>query len=71
MTASEITLLITAGTGLFIAVSTALGKTASYLIGIVQQQLKDTITAKNEEIKVKDARIALLEGKLRKAGIDP
>jgi cell division protein FtsL len=48
-----------------------MGKTASYLINLVQQQLRDTITAKNEELTEKNQRIADLESKLRKAGIDP
>lgn len=60
MSGTEIAAILVAVTGLI----GVLGKGASYIIGLVQQQLRDTITAKNEEIE-------LLKGRLRKAGIDP
>lgn len=60
MSGTEIAAILVAVTGMI----GMIGKGASYIIGLVQQQLRDTITAKNEEIE-------LLKGRLRKAGIDP
>jgi hypothetical protein len=59
MSGTEWALIITAGTGLFVALSTAIGKAASYVIGLVQTQSERTIAALREENKALKDQLAL------------
>lgn len=66
MNGTEIAAIVVAVTGLL----GMLGKGASSMIALLQQQLRDTIEAKNAELKGCHERVELLEARLRKAGID-
>lgn len=67
MSGSEIAAILVAATGLL----GVLGKGASYIIGLVQQQLRDTIEAKNAELTGCHERVALLEARLRGKEVTP